>query len=163
SWWGAFADDVEDACAEDPDVRLNRGGCEFAPVGELRATMVHAGTAGVEVGSAGWGSDPAGPGPYSPFPLGCRRARSSASGPGGVCVRPGKVRMSVVEYYHRWLQNFQGEPADRMAAALAAVDAFETCERMTDPTAADLQALVAAASSPHKLVFETGCNLLVGL
>lgn len=69
--------------------------------------------------------------------------------------------MGVTDYYRGWLRNFPKEPADRMKAALAAVDAFEACERETEPSADDLQPLVFAASSPHKLVFETGCNLLV--
>jgi hypothetical protein len=45
--------------------------------------------------------------------------------------------------------------------AIAAVDAFEAFEHSLN--AADLRPLVIAASSPHKLVFETGCRLLVGL
>jgi hypothetical protein len=46
---------------------------------------------------------------------------------------------------------------------LQAVDAFETLStgRSTDDQA--FQILVKAASSPHKLVFETGCHLLVQL
>ena len=69
--------------------------------------------------------------------------------------------MSIAECYRDWLRNFPKEPADRMAMALAAIKAFEACERCV--TAADLRPLVTAASSPHKLVFETGCNLLVQL
>lgn len=71
--------------------------------------------------------------------------------------------MGVAEYFREWLRRFPKEPAGRMAAALAAVDAFEACERETEPAAADLRTLVVAASSPHKLVFETGCHLLVNL
>jgi hypothetical protein len=69
--------------------------------------------------------------------------------------------MSIAERYREWLRNFPEEPADRMAMALAAIDAFEACERHV--TAANLRPLVIAASSSHKLVFETGCNLLVRL
>lgn len=72
-WWGAFVDDVRDACAEDEEIRLDRGRCEFATVGELRAAMLHAGTAGFESGAAVWVSDPAGPDPDSPFTVLCRR------------------------------------------------------------------------------------------
>src|SRR5436190_1464789 len=43
SWWGAFADAVGEACVGDEDIRLDRGGCQFATVAELRAKMVHAG------------------------------------------------------------------------------------------------------------------------
>jgi hypothetical protein len=69
--------------------------------------------------------------------------------------------MSIATRYRDWLRNFSKEPADRMAMALAAIKAFEACEhRVTD---ADLRPLITAASSPHKLVFETGCNLLVQL
>jgi hypothetical protein len=74
-WWGAFVSNVRDACADDEDVRLDRDGCEFATVGELRAAMLHAGTAGFEAGVAVWVSDPAGPDPGSPFTVLCRRAR----------------------------------------------------------------------------------------
>src|SRR4051794_21169987 len=71
--------------------------------------------------------------------------------------------MSYAEYHRGWMRNFPNLPADRLAVALAAVEAFEACERMAEPTTADLEPLVAAASSPHKVVFEVGCNLLVVL
>jgi hypothetical protein len=71
--------------------------------------------------------------------------------------------MSTADDYRTWLRKFPKEPAARMATALAAVDAFENCRRKRRVTAADLRPLVLAASSPHKLVFETGCNLLVQL
>ena len=71
-WWGELVDDVGDACAEEEDLRLDRDRCEFATVGQLRAGMVHAGTAGFEAGSAVWVSDPAGPDPNSPFTVPCR-------------------------------------------------------------------------------------------
>jgi hypothetical protein len=74
-WWGAFVSNVRDACADDEDIRLDRDGCEFASVGELRAAMLHAGTAGFEGGAAVWVSDPAGPDPNSPFTMLCRRVR----------------------------------------------------------------------------------------
>jgi hypothetical protein len=72
-WWGAFVDNVRDACADDEDIRLDRDACEFAEVGELRAAMLHAGTAGFESGAPVWVSDPAGPDPDSPFTVLCRR------------------------------------------------------------------------------------------
>jgi hypothetical protein len=58
-WWGAFVGNVRDACADDEDIRLDRDGCRFASVGELRAGMLHAGTAGFEGGAVVWASDPA--------------------------------------------------------------------------------------------------------
>jgi hypothetical protein len=64
-------------------------------------------------------------------------------------------------YFREWLRDFPKEPADRMAMALAAVDACETFERSLN--AAHLGPLVIAASAPHKLVFESGCRLLVQL
>jgi hypothetical protein len=73
--WGEFVGNVGHACADDEDVRLDRGGCEFATVGELRAALLHAGTAGFEDGLAVWVSDPAGPDPDSPFTALCRSAR----------------------------------------------------------------------------------------
>jgi hypothetical protein len=72
-WWGAFVDNVRDACAEDEEIRLDRAACRFTTVGELRAALLHAGTAGFEAGSAVWVSDPAGPDPDSPFTGLCRR------------------------------------------------------------------------------------------
>jgi hypothetical protein len=78
-WWGAFVDNVRDACADDEDIRLDRGRCEFTTVGDLRAAMLHAGTAGFEAGSAIWVSDPAGPDPDSPFTVLCRRVRYEGS------------------------------------------------------------------------------------
>jgi hypothetical protein len=74
-WWGAFVSNIQDACADDKDIRLERDACEFTTVSELRATMLHAGTAGFEDGAAVWVSDPAGPDPDSPFTALCRRAR----------------------------------------------------------------------------------------
>lgn len=74
-WWGQFVKNVEYAVAEDEHVRLNRDGCEFALVDELRAEMTHAGTAGFEVGAAVWVSDPDNPNPNSPFTVICRSAR----------------------------------------------------------------------------------------
>ena len=75
AWWGSFADNLGAACSDDEDVRLDRGRCEFATVGELRAAMLHAGTAGFKAGLAVWVSDPAGPDPDSPFTALCRTAR----------------------------------------------------------------------------------------
>lgn len=69
--------------------------------------------------------------------------------------------MSIAERYKEWLRNFPKEPAARMAVALAAIDAFETCERQVSD--ASLSRLVLAACSTHKLVFEIGCSLLVRL
>jgi hypothetical protein len=74
-WWGELVGNIGCACADDPEVRLERDGCEFATVGELRAAMVHAGTAGFESGLAVWVSDPVGPDPKSPFTVVCRCAR----------------------------------------------------------------------------------------
>ncbi len=72
-WWGEFVSCVEAACEEDEEVRLDRDGCAFADAAELRAAMLHAGTAGFESGSAVWVSDPDGPDPDSPFTGLCRR------------------------------------------------------------------------------------------
>jgi hypothetical protein len=74
SWWGAFADNVRDACADEEDVRLERDRCESTSMGELLAAMLHAGTAGFHAGAAVWVSDPLGPDPDSPFTGLCRRA-----------------------------------------------------------------------------------------
>jgi hypothetical protein len=74
-WWAAFVTNVEYAIAEDEHARLNRDGCEFASLGELRAGMVHAGTAGFDGGAAVWVSDPDHPDPDSPFTVLCRSAR----------------------------------------------------------------------------------------
>ena len=78
-WWGVFVDNVRDACADDEDIRLDRDACEFATVGELRAAMLHAGTARFEAGQPVWVSDPAGPDPDSPFTVNCRRIRYDGS------------------------------------------------------------------------------------
>ena len=69
--------------------------------------------------------------------------------------------MSMADRYREWLQKFPKEPAARMAMAIAAIDAYAYCAQQIQITTADLRPLIAAASSPHKLVFETGCNLLV--
>jgi hypothetical protein len=74
-WWGAFVDNVGYACGEDDDVRLDRDECELVTVKDLRAAMIHAGTAGFESGWAVWVSDPTGPDPDSPFTALCRSAR----------------------------------------------------------------------------------------
>jgi hypothetical protein len=75
AWWVAFVDDVRDACAGDEEVHLDRDGCAFATVAQLRVAMLHAGTAGFERGSAVWVSDPDGPDPNSPFTALARSAR----------------------------------------------------------------------------------------
>jgi hypothetical protein len=71
--------------------------------------------------------------------------------------------MSLAEHYREWLQRLPHMPADRMAMALAAVDAFAACERKRRITPADLTPLVVAASSHYTPVCGTGCNLLVQL
>jgi hypothetical protein len=79
SWWGAFVDNVRDASAADDEIRLNRHGCEFTSIGELRAALLHAGTAGFKGGSAVWVSDPDGPDPDSPFTCLCRQIHEERS------------------------------------------------------------------------------------
>ena len=37
--------------------------------------------------------------------------------------------MSIAGYYREWLRKSPNEPADRMEMALAAISAFEECER----------------------------------
>lgn len=71
-WWGEFVSCVGDACVEDDEVRLDPDGCSFTSAGELRAVMLHAGTAGFEDGLAVWVSDPAGQDRDSPFTALCR-------------------------------------------------------------------------------------------
>jgi hypothetical protein len=71
--------------------------------------------------------------------------------------------MSIADSYREWLRGFPKEPESRIAMAQAAIDAFRACEQSRQLNEADLRPLVVAASSPHKLVFETGCNLLVRL
>jgi hypothetical protein len=79
-WWGAFVSNVRDACEDDEDVHLDRDACEFSAVGELRAAMVHAGTAGFESGLVVWVSEPAEGGPGSPFTSLCRSTRPPKRG-----------------------------------------------------------------------------------
>jgi hypothetical protein len=64
------------------------------------------------------------------------------------------------EQWRQWLRGFTREPEDRLAMALAAVDAFETLSRHPSEEAAAIRPIVQAATSPHKLVFETGCHIL---
>jgi hypothetical protein len=71
--------------------------------------------------------------------------------------------MYDAKYFRDWLRRFPKEPAERMAVAFAAVDAFEACEGRANVTQVDLEPLAAAASSPYKLVFETGAHLLAQL
>jgi hypothetical protein len=79
AWWASFVDCVQLACKDDEEVGLHGDVCEFATVGELRATMRHAGTAGFQAGSAVWVSDPAGPDPDSPFTALARRCQKPLS------------------------------------------------------------------------------------
>jgi hypothetical protein len=71
--------------------------------------------------------------------------------------------MKTPDQWRRWLSGFTREPEDRLAHALQAVDAFEALSAGQSTDEQALQLLVKAASSPHKLVFETGCHLLVHL
>lgn len=71
--------------------------------------------------------------------------------------------MTVAESCRGWLQRFPQEPADRRVLALAAIDAFESCEHDPQATGDRLEPLRAAAGSSHKLVFETGARLLARL
>jgi hypothetical protein len=57
---------------------------------------------------------------------------------------------SIVAHYREWLAKFPKEPADSMALALAAVEAYAIGEQKGAFTADDLKPVVAAASSPHK-------------
>lgn len=68
--------------------------------------------------------------------------------------------MGTVKHFREWLRGFPKEPPERMALALAAVDAYASIVRKARVTAEDLAPLVAAASSRHTLVFETGAKLL---
>jgi len=67
--------------------------------------------------------------------------------------------MNTPDQWRRWLSRFTRQPKHRLAQAFEAVDAFEALS--AGPDEQILQSLVKAASSPHKLVFETGCHLLV--
>jgi len=69
-----------------------------------------------------------------------------------------RLTMNTPDRWRRWLSRFTREPKERLAQAFEAVDAFEALS--AGPDAQILQSLVKAASSPHKLVFETGCKLL---
>jgi hypothetical protein len=71
--------------------------------------------------------------------------------------------MSIASRYRDWLSNFPKEPKERLAIALGAIDAFESCQSKKDIATSDLEPLVAAGSSPYKLLCETGCNLLCKL
>jgi len=71
--------------------------------------------------------------------------------------------MKTPDQWRRWLSGFTREPEDRLAHALEAVDAFEALSAGLSTDEQALQLLVKAASSPHKLVFETGCHLLFHL
>ncbi|MCI0460933.1 MAG: hypothetical protein L0Z62_28625 [Gemmataceae bacterium] len=79
SWWSSFVGSVAAACEGDEDVQLHREACEFATVGEMRASLLHAGTAGFSAGSATWVIDPDGPDPDSPFTVLCRRIHADGS------------------------------------------------------------------------------------
>jgi hypothetical protein len=68
--------------------------------------------------------------------------------------------VSLVREFRNWLSKFPKEPEEHLALARAAIDAFAACQRKRRPAEADLEPLVTSASSPHKLVFETGCKLL---
>ena len=70
-----------------------------------------------------------------------------------------RLTMNTPDRWRRWLSRFTREPKERLAQAFEAVDAFEALS--AGPDERILQSLVKAASSPHKLVFETGCHLLV--
>jgi hypothetical protein len=71
--------------------------------------------------------------------------------------------MSTADQWRRWLRGFTREPEERLALALQAVDAFEALSSGHPADDQTVQMLAKAASSPHKLVFETGCHLLVRL
>jgi hypothetical protein len=71
--------------------------------------------------------------------------------------------MKIADQWRRWLRGFSCEPEERLAIALTAVDAFEILAADLSTDSEPLQNLVKAASSPHKLIFETGCHLLVHL
>jgi hypothetical protein len=62
--------------------------------------------------------------------------------------------MSTAGDYRTWLRKFPKEPADRMATALVAVDAFENCQRKRRVTAADLRPLYfQILSDPNDVSF----------
>lgn len=71
--------------------------------------------------------------------------------------------MNTPAQWREWLRGFSREPEDRLALALAAVDAFEMLLAQPSDEAAAVHAIVQAASSADKLVFETGCHILFHL
>jgi hypothetical protein len=71
--------------------------------------------------------------------------------------------MSIAETFRSYLDRFPKAPAERMAIARAALDAFEKCEKKRRLTADDLKPLVVAACAPQVFVSETGGHLLVQL
>ncbi|HEY6546253.1 MAG TPA: hypothetical protein VI589_00045 [Vicinamibacteria bacterium] len=71
--------------------------------------------------------------------------------------------MDTPEAWRRWLAGFPKEPPERMAIALAAVDAFGRCQQTGSLEQADLESVLKAASAPHKLIYGTGCRLLMKL
>src|ERR1700677_1835091 len=71
--------------------------------------------------------------------------------------------MNTPDQWRRWLRSVTPLPEDRLSVAFAAVDAYETL--LTNPVdeIPAVDAFVKAASSPYKLVAETGCGLLFRL
>ena len=74
-----------------------------------------------------------------------------------------KADATIAKEYRDWLDRFPKEPPERMALARAAVDCFDACGPKKDLAQVDIQPLVEAASSPYKVVCETGAALLVFL
>lgn len=69
--------------------------------------------------------------------------------------------MEIAESYREWLRNCPKVPADRIAIALAAIDAFEASD--CEMTTANLQPIVTAASSSYGLLYDIGFTLLMRL
>lgn len=68
--------------------------------------------------------------------------------------------MRPAEQYREWIRQHRRAPAERVASALAVVDAFEICQRKKPLPVKDLKPLVDGAGSTHKLISEPACNLL---
>jgi hypothetical protein len=70
--------------------------------------------------------------------------------------------MNKAEGWRNWLRSFPNQPSATLGPAFDAVDAYEACLHCPADDRS-LQAIVRAASSPHKIVFEVGCHILVEL
>lgn len=73
------------------------------------------------------------------------------------------ARTDMAKHNLHFLRNFPGEKPERLAIAVAAINALDTHAHQDQISLLELEPIVTAASSPYKCASEVGSGILFGL